>query len=573
MKSESIRGIFNLLGPKASRWLIIATISGCFLGVVEVGLASLIQQILQLIGLISVQTPVFLSQIAPRSPLGLFTLFTVVIVMRSTLNFITKQASCYSFNVFLARSRTKLLNLLLFSRNARITSSDAHFHLTDTFPKTGEFFFSLSNFASGLLQAFVTFIAMFITDPLSSAVGGGLMILGYFSTRKINRLISILARSSPNIQSALTASIERIARNLFLVRATNLEDLEFERTSREVLRYAGNQTKMQALSNFNATMPQLLGTIILIGLLVFHYYVPSSAPGQFVAFLYLFVRCAQVLAGISAAASSMISTRPCFQTSLKLYYFAEELGSARSITDVTFWGTIETSMGDLSRQSRASWDAKPRTSPPRIEFAEVSFRYDIDQPYVIKNFSQIFEAGKITTITGESGRGKSTLLGILLGLLNPETGSIRVDDYPISSGVIGNIFRVGYVGAESFLIGGTIKDNILYGSQGEDSELLHQVLEEAKLDVLVANLKDGLEHCINEHGDGLSMGQKQRLALARALYRKPNILILDEATANLDEKTEEELIPTILSLAGRVTIVAATHRARLVRIADHHIQL
>jgi len=132
---------------------------------------------------------------------------------------------------------------------------------------------------------------------------------------------------------------------------------------------------------------------------------------------------------------------------------------------------------------------------------------------------------------------------------------------------------VGYVGAESFLVDGTIRENLLYGVPGapNDAELAN-ALRKAECG-FIDDLPKGLEHRLTDQGAGLSSGQKQRLSLARALLRRPKVLVLDEATANLDVATEERLVDTLAQLKSRMTIVAVTHRQALLRLADQVLTL
>jgi len=132
---------------------------------------------------------------------------------------------------------------------------------------------------------------------------------------------------------------------------------------------------------------------------------------------------------------------------------------------------------------------------------------------------------------------------------------------------------VGYVGAESFLIDGTIRENLLYGLQSAPAAAeLADALGKAECG-FIDDLADGLDHRLTNQGVGLSSGQKQRLSLARALLRRPGVLVLDEATANLDIATEEKLVDTLTQLKGGMTIVAVTHRQALLRLADQVLTL
>jgi ABC-type multidrug transport system fused ATPase/permease subunit len=196
---------------------------------------------------------------------------------------------------------------------------------------------------------------------------------------------------------------------------------------------------------------------------------------------------------------------------------------------------------------------------------------------VFTGFDLAVKPGSFTVLIGPSGCGKSTLIGLLLGVVSPQSGSVEVLDGTSAAALSTlrpRLLRsVGYVGPESFLIEGTLRDNLLYGLGREpSSEEILLALRQAECD-FVASLPLGLSHQLTEQGQGLSAGQKQRLSLARALLRRPTVLILDEATANLDSATEARLIETLGRFKGRMTIVAATHREALLTLADQVVRL
>lgn len=132
---------------------------------------------------------------------------------------------------------------------------------------------------------------------------------------------------------------------------------------------------------------------------------------------------------------------------------------------------------------------------------------------------------------------------------------------------------LGYVGPESFIISGTIRDNLMYGGTDNYSDNeMKAVLKLAECHFVLL-MKDGLNHYLSEQGEGLSAGQKQRLSLARALLRKPKVLILDEATANLDVRTEALLIKTLIKLKTQMTLIIISHRKSLLKVADQTLYL
>ncbi len=178
---------------------------------------------------------------------------------------------------------------------------------------------------------------------------------------------------------------------------------------------------------------------------------------------------------------------------------------------------------------------------------------------------------------GPSGSGKSTLLGLLIGDLSATNGSILVTSsdktYPLSEARKSLISRIGYVSAENFIFEGSILENICFGLNKTPNE--DDVWNSLRLSgaMFVKDMPMGLQHPLSEQGEGLSAGQKQRLGLARALLRDPEVLILDEATSNLDSATEAQIIKTLNNLKGKMTIVSVTHRDQILSIADQVVKL
>jgi subfamily B ATP-binding cassette protein HlyB/CyaB len=201
-----------------------------------------------------------------------------------------------------------------------------------------------------------------------------------------------------------------------------------------------------------------------------------------------------------------------------------------------------------------------REGPAPIEFAEVSFRYAPDQPEIFRAFNLRIDAGACVALVGPSGSGKSTLARLLLGFYQPGAGSIRLDGRDIRT-LSANELRMhfGVVPQETTLFSGTIQDNL---AAAQPHATLHEVIEACRLAEIhefIDGLPQGYETRIGERGVGLSGGQKQRIAIARALLRRPRVLIFDEATANLDRETAEALGRTISRLRGAVTILFIAH--------------
>lgn len=187
--------------------------------------------------------------------------------------------------------------------------------------------------------------------------------------------------------------------------------------------------------------------------------------------------------------------------------------------------------------------------------------------------SATIPAGSLTAITGPSGAGKSTLADLLMGLHLPSAGSVRVDGRPLAAADMPAWTRqVACVPQESFLFRGTIRANLLLARPTATDDELWQALDAAAAG-FVRELPGGLDTPVGDRGGTLSGGERQRIALARAILRRPGLLVLDEATSGLDVETERRVMQSLAGLRGRVTIVLVAHRPSVVALADHVVAL
>ena len=198
----------------------------------------------------------------------------------------------------------------------------------------------------------------------------------------------------------------------------------------------------------------------------------------------------------------------------------------------------------------------------RIELKNISFSYPKTNKKILNNFSIKIRKGDKIGIIGESGTGKTTLLNIILGLIRPTSGDYLVDNQ------VSNFSKhfwgdtVGYVPQEIFLLDNTIKKNITFGLEDDkiDKELMEKVCKTAQIYKHVQSLPKKFNTIVGEHGHNLSVGQKQRLGIARILYRKPKLIILDEATSSLDYKNEQKFIDDIFNIDSNITIIFVSHK-------------
>ena len=224
---------------------------------------------------------------------------------------------------------------------------------------------------------------------------------------------------------------------------------------------------------------------------------------------------------------------------------------------------------DPTAYSRAR-DAVKMPVKSIIELKNIKYRYPNAESYVLNDADMTIPVGKSVGIVGSSGAGKTTIVDVMLGLLNIEGGSVLADGVNVRDNYQGWLKNIGYIPQTIFMIDSTIRKNVAFGIKDEDidDEKVWQALKEASLDEYVRSLPEGLDTTIGERGIRLSGGQRQRIGIARALFEDPEVLVLDEATSALDGETEKAIMESINSLHGRKTLIIIAHRLQTIEQCD-----
>ncbi|HEU5242438.1 MAG TPA: ABC transporter ATP-binding protein [Ornithinibacter sp.] len=211
----------------------------------------------------------------------------------------------------------------------------------------------------------------------------------------------------------------------------------------------------------------------------------------------------------------------------------------------------------------------------RLDVDDVTYRYPGSTDTVLDGVTLSVTAGTSTALVGSSGAGKTTLVDIVLGLHQPEHGRVLVDGAPVDDDLPAWQRSIGLVPQDVYVIDDTLRANIALGEPADmiDEVRLAEAVRMAQLDDHVATLPEGLDTKVGERGARMSGGQRQRLGMARALYRHPDVLVLDEATSSLDNETERRISEVINTLHGRMTVLVVAHRLSTVRSCDQIVFL
>ncbi|HEY1107316.1 MAG TPA: ABC transporter ATP-binding protein [Opitutaceae bacterium] len=286
------------------------------------------------------------------------------------------------------------------------------------------------------------------------------------------------------------------------------------------------------------------GAVVALGLFVYLAVDRVEAP-RLLVLVFVFVRLVQQSTALQATLHQINLALPPFTHSERL---RERLAAAA--------------------ESPPASESKPEHLQDSIRLENVSFQYDVTQPTVLKAIDLRIPSRRVVALCGPSGAGKSTIADLLLGLLSPTAGRILVDGNNLAGDRLHDWRRsVGYVPQETFLFHDTIRANLLWAHPGASDADLREALRAAAAE-FVDRLPAGIDTVVGDRGVRLSGGERQRIALARALLRRPTLLVLDEATSALDTHNERLVQDAIERLHGEITIVLIAHRLSTVRNAD-----
>jgi len=289
-----------------------------------------------------------------------------------------------------------------------------------------------------------------------------------------------------------------------------------------------------------------VGTVVVLAVMVFFLIEVVKLPtASLFLLIYLFVK--------------MI---PQFSTVQRAYqYFINMLPAFGNVMDLEeqFLENCETSKLD-----EGSIELKEK-----ITFEKVNFSYRDEDHFTLIDLDLEIPSGNTIALAGPSGAGKSTVADLVMGLISPDRGKVTVDGKPVTGSTIASWRNsIGYVAQETFLFNESIRFNLKLASPDASEDDLMEALKMAAAYCFVSQLPEGMDTVIGDRGVRLSGGERQRLALARALLRKPSLLIMDEATSNLDSENEKKILKAIDGIHGEVTILLIAHRISTIKNAD-----
>jgi ABC-type multidrug transport system fused ATPase/permease subunit len=559
IQTGGFKGLRRFLGDEVLRYLGWGSISGVFLFIVEFAFAWVLQSFLQAIGILAQGSEGETGFFASYGLMGVLIAMFLVGALRSLVQWGHVYFSNAASEAMKFKQRSRILHWAFYGRS--VSSAKVSTLFNENAWAAAACVGNLQSVAIYLPSILLLWASLVFLSPIPTILATLLLGLLALFLRIIDRKISFLGARIALVTNETNASVLRNIKNLLLVKIYGTQDRELRSVGASVDRYYRDMIAYGRLSGMKYALPQLLGIGMLCALAYFTTKWGGLKSGILVTYFYLFVRFVQ---NVGEASKTLAS--------FKLY-------GPQTLLLASWWrDTYAKELEEKRALLPAPSNHEPFLRPIGWRLSGVSFSYSSGQGDVIKNFTENIPPGSVWVITGPSGAGKSTLRSLLLGTSEPSQGSIDLEidstkTISLASARARLLDSVGYVGPESFLIEGTVKENLSYGLHQVASDIdIRNILDHADCG-FVHSLPLGLEHRLTEQGEGLSAGQKQRLALARALLRKPKVLVLDEATANLDTETELRLVATLEKIRDGMTIVAVTHREALLRIATHKTNL
>lgn len=545
----------NFIGPEVWRLLMLVVALGIFLFAVETSFVFILQGYLRAVGVITESSVHLLPSWFPTSTVGAsmtLVLFGVsrgfAVMMRAYFSGITSQ-------VFIGRQKERILERALRSEN-RESTFEIITIFNDNVASAGQVIQNISLLVCNSVCILLFSLYGLMVAPLELIIGSILLGIFIYPTKLLDSRIAEHGQAIYVERETVNRTLLLGLRNNFFLKVYGLIESEVARGHLALTTFVRRYKQFNFLSTFRIAYPLALGAIV-ISIVTLISLTFIKTPGMIlITFFYVFIRLSQTLSESYSVLGEVRLHLPAFKA---LYQ----------------WNQKKLVHNEIAPRNMPSKSTAAIGAPEavQIDILNVSFAYG--SKTVLTNLNLSLKPHQVSLIKGESGAGKSTLLSLIVGILRPTEGAILINGQAAHLVATELAPRIGYVGPDPYLIPGTVRENLLYGLPAErevSEQAIWQALRDAHIDTEIQKFERKLDEHIFEWAQ-LSTGQRQRLSIARALLRQPSLLVLDEATANLDEDTELRIFETIRNFAKVGTVLIVSHKRTFDAVANQIIKL
>ncbi len=394
----------------------------------------------------------------------------------------------------------------------------------------------------------------FLQDPVMTILVAGVLLLLLILIKKV--LKPILYKAGEDNQNYYSGLFKWISQTVQGIKEVKIACKEQYFVSEYVKCGKGYVDAVQKYSLYNQVPKLLIETVCVICMMGYMMYMFISGRGS-----------EDMMTTLTAFAAAALVLLPCVnrvnnQINNISYFEPFFMGVSDNLQDEISGARVDMSYATDSNEKLPV--------EKQIELKNIVYAYPNTEKLIFDDASLTIPVGASVGIVGTSGAGKSTVVDILLGLLEVKGGKILADGKDVKENYRAWLKNIGYIPQMIFMLDDTIRKNVAFGVPEDqiDEERLWEVLKEAQLDEFIKTLPQGLDTGIGERGIRLSGGQRQRIGIARALYNNPEVLILDEATSALDNDTEAAIMESINRLHGKKTLIIIAHRLQTIEKCD-----
>ncbi|WP_162305977.1 ABC transporter ATP-binding protein [Oleisolibacter albus] len=497
----------------------------------------------------------------PQSLAGLLAVCLALILVRTVLMRLKTAHLTRLMLAFTDAVRMRLFRAVSrarWSALGRIRPADInHMVTTDVMRIEGVALALLQGLNAGVMIAVYLSVSLLLAPQITAIVlgiGAGMFAVLYPLRRRAVRSGMAVGDG----RRALFRTLTEFLGSIKVARSFQAEDRYIAEFERVLERMRADTMAVVSLQQTTAMLFQCTGVVALCAILYAGATWLALGGAQLAILIVLYARLSPLMTQLQTGVQQFLVQLPSFAAAQSM---ARALEAAAETAEPPV-------AADLMAPPVADQMAAPARLRPDIRFDAVGFHYP-GAPPVLRDLSVHIPAHQITAIIGPSGSGKTTIADLLMGFIEPAAGAILIDGKPLTPPLLPAWRRqVAYVPQEAFLLHASIRANLHLAVPAAGEAALWEALDLAAAGDFVRQLPHGLDTVVGERGTRLSGGERQRIALARALLRRPGLLILDEATSALDAQSQASIARSIGGLRGRTTVVTIAHRLSMMAFAD-----